>query len=47
MPIEEFHPSIREGIVLAEKNYIFAQTNVFIVKDDPFGKSALFWFFVL
>ena len=42
VPIEEFHPSIREGIVLAEKIYIFAHTNVFIDKDDPFGRSANF-----
>ena len=41
-PIEEFHPSIREGIVLAEKIYIFAHTNVFLDKDDPFGRSANF-----
>ena len=27
VPIEEFHPSIRDGIVLAEKIYIFAHTN--------------------
>ena len=42
MPIEEFHPSIREGIVLAEKIYIFTHTNVFIDKNDPFGRSANF-----
>ena len=41
VPIEEFHPSIRERIVLAEKIYMFAHT-VFIDKDDPFGRSANF-----
>ena len=40
--MEEFLPSIREGIVLAEKIYIFAHTNIFIEKDDPFGRSANF-----
>ena len=33
---------LREGIVLAEKIYIFTHTNVFIDKDDPFGRSANF-----
>ena len=42
VPTEEFHTSIREGIVLAEKIYIFAHTNVFIDMDDPFGRSANF-----
>ena len=42
VPMEEFLPSIREGIVLAEKIYIFAHNNVFIEKDDPFGRSAYF-----
>ena len=42
VPIEELHPSIREELVLAEKIYIFAHTNVFIDKNDPFGKSANF-----
>ena len=42
VPMEEFLPSIREGIVLAEKIYIFAHTNVFIEKDDPCGRSANF-----
>ena len=41
VPIEEFHPSIRERIVLAEKIYMFAHT-VFVDKDDPFGRSANF-----
>ena len=34
--------SIRKGIVIAETIYIFAHTNVFIGKDDPFGRSANF-----
>ena len=42
VPIEEFHTSIREGMVLVEKIYIFAHTNVFTDKDDPFGRSDNF-----
>ena len=42
VPIEQFHPSVREKIVIAEKIYIFTHTNVFIDKDDPFGRSAIF-----
>ena len=37
--IEQFHASIREGIVIAEKIFIFAHTNIFIEKDDPFGRN--------
>ena len=40
--IEQFHPSLREGIIIAEKIYLFAHTNVFIDKDDPFGRSKNF-----
>ena len=37
--IEQFHASLREGIVIAEKIFIFAHTNIFIEKDDPFGRN--------
>ena len=40
--IEQFPPSIREGIVVAEKIYLFAHINAFIDKDDPFRKSKNF-----
>ena len=42
VPIEGFHSSIREGIVLVEKFYIFAHTNIFIDKDDPYRRYANF-----
>ena len=42
MHIEQFHPTIKEGIVIAEKSYLFAHTNVFIDKDEPFGRSKNF-----
>ena len=35
-------PTIREGIAIAEKIYLFANTNVSIDKDDPFGRSKNF-----
>lgn len=34
VPIEQFHSSIREGIVTAEKKFIFAHTNIFIEKNE-------------
>ena len=40
VPIEEFHPSVIEGVVLAEKIYILVHTNVFNDKDDLCGRSA-------
>lgn len=33
-PIEQFHSSIREGIVTAEKKFIFSHTNIFIEKNE-------------
>ena len=39
VPIEQFHSSIREGIAIAEKIFIFAHTNIFIERHDPFGRS--------
>ena len=39
VPIEQFQASIREGIVIAEKNFIFAHKNIFIEKDDLFGRN--------
>ena len=37
--IEQFHASLREGVVIAEKIFIFAHTNIFIEKDDPFERN--------
>ena len=42
MHIAQFHPTFREGIVTGEKIYLFAHTNVFIDKDNPFGRSTNF-----
>ena len=44
VPIEKFHPSVIEGVVLAEKMYILVHTNVFNDKDDLCGRSANFGF---
>lgn len=44
VPIGQFHPSVRERIVIAEKFYIFTHTNVFIDKDGPFGRSAILFY---
>ena len=39
VPIEQFLASIREGIIIAGKIFVFAHTNVFIEKDYPFGRN--------
>ena len=44
VPIEQFLISIRDGIVIAEKIHIFANTNALIYKDDPIGRSKNFGF---
>ena len=39
MSIEQFHPTIKKGIAIAEKIYFFPHSNGFINKDDPFTRS--------
>lgn len=37
--IEQFHSSIGDGIVIANKIFIFAHTNIFVEKHDSFGTN--------
>ena len=40
--INQFHPLIREGVLIAEKIHFFVYTNIFVDQIAPFGRSRNF-----
>ena len=43
VPIEQFHASIMEGIVIAEKTFIFAHTNILLKKMIRLGEILVIY----